>query len=218
MFADRRRTRTIVEMIKDRKYDLIWKNTNLSSWRLDFELIKLMKESGCYQITLSPESGNTRVLTEIIHKPAQQDTVRQVVKWCKELGVEVLCDFVIGFPGANPTLDTEHWSRHDLKMLRVLEWDRINFKTPEKIARYAKANGLTLEQVEAFRKETRKNLGVYFFDQAGDRHEEDQVKLQLGKAQPTAQITDGKKWWGIKKVAAAESAQAVASKTVHEII
>jgi radical SAM superfamily enzyme YgiQ (UPF0313 family) len=230
MYADKERTRQIVQMIKDRKYDLIWKNTNLSSWRLDYDAINLMKESGCYQITISPESGNHRVLKEIIHKPAKMDTVRDVVRWCKELDVEILCDFVIGFPGetwdeirdttnfadeldadavkfavatpfpgtelfqvsverglfpadydfysdhylgfANPTIDTEHWSKLDLKMIRVMEWDRINFKTPEKKARYAKVNGLTLEQVEDFRRNTRKNLGVFFFDQAEDRRVE----------------------------------------------
>ena len=221
MYADKERARKIIQMIKDRNYDLIWKNTNLASWRVDYEMVKLMKESGCYQITISPESGNARVLTEIIHKPAKMDTVRDVVKWCKELDIEILCDFVIGFPGetwdeirdttnfayeldadavkfavatpfpgtelysvsvekglfpadydfytdhylgfANPALETEHWSKLDLKMMRVMEWDRINFRTPDKIARYARVNGLTVEQIEEFRRTTRKNLGVVFF-------------------------------------------------------
>lgn len=264
MYADKERARKIIQLIKDRRYDLIWKNTNIASWRMDFELLKLMKESGYYQITLSPESGNPRVLKEIIHKPAMMDTVRQVVRWCKELGIEALCDFVIGFPGetwdeirdttnfaeeldadavkfavatpfpgtelyatavqkglfpadydfytdhylgfANPTLETEHWSTLDLKMMRVMEWDRINFKTPEKKARYARASGLTLEQIEDLRRSTRKNLGVFFFDQADDRHAEDQKK------------DNERKLTSIQKPAAAEYSRAAESRTTHEDI
>jgi radical SAM superfamily enzyme YgiQ (UPF0313 family) len=221
MYADKERARKIIQMIKDRNYDLIWKNTNIASWRVDYDMVRLMKESGCYQITISPESGNPRVLKEIIHKPAKLDTVRNLVKWCKELEIEILCDFVIGFPGetwdeirdtmnfadeldadavkfavatpfpgtelfavsvekglfpadydfytdhylgfANPMLETDQWSRFDLKMMRVMEWDRINFKTPDKKARYAKVSGLALDQIEELRIETRKNMGVCFF-------------------------------------------------------
>lgn len=268
MFANKQRSREIIQMIKDRRYDLIWKNTNLSSWRLDYELIKLMKESGCYQITISPESGNERVLEEIIHKPAKLETVRNVVKWCKDLGVEILCDFVIGLPGetwdeirdttnfaeeldadavkfavatpfpgtelfaiavekglfpkdydfytdhylgfANPTIDTEHWSRQDLKMLRVMEWDRINFKTMAKKVRYAKVNGLTQEQLEKFRSDTRKNLGVYFYGQTNDRHADSQKQTKAD--------FDGNKWESIRKASATESAKSVTGETTHEVI
>ena len=70
MYASVKRARQIVQLIKDRKYkDLIWKNSNIASWRLDRDLVKLMAESGCYQITISAESGNARVLKDIIHKP-----------------------------------------------------------------------------------------------------------------------------------------------------
>jgi anaerobic magnesium-protoporphyrin IX monomethyl ester cyclase len=269
MYANKERARKIIQGIKERSYDLVWKNTNLASWRMDYDLIKLMKESGCYQITISPESGNPRVLREIIHKPAKMDNAREVVMWCKELGIETLADFVIGFPGetwdeirdtasfaeeldadavkfavatpfpgtelyevavakglfpanydfytdhylgfANPTLETEHWSRQDLKMLRVLEWDRINFKTPEKKTRYAKANGLTLEEVEKFRRETRRNLGVYFLDQAqGERHSDDCEDGQVDR--------DETKWESIQRVAASEAAIALLGGTAHEMI
>lgn len=224
MYTNRKRAREIITGIANRKYDLIWKNTNIASWRLDRDLVELMAESGCYQITISPESGNERVLRDIIHKPARLNDSRNVVKWAKEFGIEILTDFVIGFPGetwdeirdttnfaeeldadsvkfavatpfpatelheiavendlfpkdynfytdhylgfANPTMSTEHWSASDLKMIRVLEWDRINFKSKEKAIRYAKVNELTLEEVEMFRKSTRENLGVYYFGQS----------------------------------------------------
>ncbi len=223
MYGDRDRAITIIEGIKNRKYDLVWKNTNVASWRMDYELLKLMKESGCYQITISPESGSERVLKEIIHKPARNDQVRKVAKWCKELDFELQADFVIGFPGetwdeirettnfaeelnadsikfavatpfpgtelcniamergflpkdydfyrddalgfANPVIETDEFTVNELRMIRCLEWDRINFKTEEKAKRWGRINFMTLEQIEEFRKETRRNVGVYFVGQ-----------------------------------------------------
>ena len=268
MFAHKKRIREIIQMIKDRNYDLIWKSLNIASWRLDYDLIKLMKESGCYQITISAESGNPRVLKEIIHKPTDIEMAKKVVKWCRELGVETHVDFVIGFPGetwdeirdttnyayeldadsvkfavatpfpatellrvsvekglfpkdydfythdylgfANPTIDTEHWSANDLKLLRVFEWDRINFGTEEKKKRYAKVNEMTLEEVEKFRKQTRENLGYTFFDQSEKERTNKENKEQKLET----------KWKNIKRLASeqAKIAQENEGKTYHEII
>jgi len=226
MYADRERCVVIFKGLKERRYDLIWKNINLAAWAMDYDLLKLMKESGCYQITISPESGSERVLKEIIHKPARREHSIQVVKWCKKLDMEVEADFVIGFPGetwdeirmsadfadeldadavkfaiatpfpgtelfqkavaggyispdfefyrddtlgfAHGVIETEEFTVKELEMLRCMEWDRINFKTPAKNKKYAMMNGITLEELEAFRKETRRNLGIYFLDQAHD--------------------------------------------------
>ena len=224
MYADRNRCVAIFQGLKERAYDLIWKNMNQAAWTMDYDLLKLMKECGCYQITISPESGSERVLREIIHKPAKKEQSVQVVQWCKELDIEVEADFVIGFPGetwdeirmsaafadeldadavkfaiatpfpgtelfqkaveggympadfefyrddalgfAHGVIETEEFTVNELEMLRCMEWDRINFKTREKKKKYATMNGMTLEELEVFRKETRKNLGVYFLDQA----------------------------------------------------
>ena len=266
MYASLKRAREIIQGIKDRNYDLTWKNTNLASWRMKRDLVKLMGESGCYQIVISPESGNERVLNEIIHKPARLDDSRNVVKWAKEAGIEILADFVIGFPGetwdeirdttnfaeeidadavkfavatpfpatelyrvavekglfpknynfytdqylgfANPTMDTEHWSAQDLKMIRVLEWDRINFKNEDKRKRYAKVNEITLEEIEKFRKETRKNLGVYFFGSNTNAAE--------ARGRMKESIKNENKWGKIKAVNANIDSQQ--NKNVHEVI
>jgi len=261
MYAHRKRAIQIVQMIKDRKYkDLIWKNLNLASWRMDYELIKLMKESGCYQMTISAESGNARVLKEIIHKPTDLEMPKKVVRWCREVGIEVHANFVIGFPGetldeiydttnyayeldadsvkfavatpfpetellrvavkkglfpenydfythdylgyANPTMESEHWTALDLKKIRVLEWDRINFCTEEKKRRYAKFNGLSIDELEEFRKQTRKNLGIYFIDQA--KYERTEKSNQ--------KESELKRWKAIRNTAAHQAASAHKSK------
>lgn len=268
MYAHKKRAETIIQMLKDRNYDLIWKNLNIASWRMNFDLVKLMKESGCYQITISAESGNPRVLKEIIHKPTDIEMAKKVVKWCKEVGIETHVDFVIGFPGetwdeirdttnyayeldadsvkfavatpfpatellreavkrgmfpenydfythdylgfANPTMETEHWTAQDLKMLRVFEWDRINFRTEEKKKRYAKVHEMTLEEVERFREQTRENLGYTFFDQS----------KQERTSKDNREMSKEQKWQNIRRVAAQQSkiAQEHEGKTYHEII
>jgi anaerobic magnesium-protoporphyrin IX monomethyl ester cyclase len=223
-----------------------------------------MKESGCYQITISAESGNPRVLKDIIHKPTDLEQPKKVVGWCKEVGIETQVDFVIGFPGetwdeirdttnyayeldadsvkfavatpfpatellreavkkgmfpenydfythdylgfANPTMDCKEWTAQDLKVLRVMEWDRINFRTEEKKKRYAKVNELTMDELSEFRVETRKNLGVYFIDTEKDNRKDSTSK----------KISEVKKWETIRKTAADQAV--VANETQHETI
>ena len=280
MYADKKRATQIVQMIKDRKYkDLIWKNLNIASWRMDFELVKLMKESGCYQMTISAESGNPRVLKEIIHKPTDTEMARKVVGWCKEVGIEVQVDFVIGFPGetwdeirdttnyayeldadsvkfavatpfpatellrvavakgmfpadydfythdylgfANPTMETEHWTAQDLKILRVMEWDRINFRNEEKKKRYAKLNELTMEELEEFRVQTRKSLGHFFVDGATEDRKEksnmEESELEKGERILKTKESESEKWERIRKTAA-QQASVSNGDTNHEII
>lgn len=224
MYVDRQRSVDIIEGIGQRHRDLIWKNLNLAYWDLDYELVQMMKRSGCYQITISPESGCERVLKEIIHKPAKLDHAREVIRWCREMDIETEGEFVIGFPGetwdeilqtirfaeeldadavkfalATPfpgtelaevamergliprdfdfyrddalgfacgVLETDEFTVPELQMLRCFEWDRINFKSPEKIARYARYNRLTVEQIAEFRRKSRRNVGKYYPDQA----------------------------------------------------
>jgi anaerobic magnesium-protoporphyrin IX monomethyl ester cyclase len=238
MYADRERCITIFNGLKERNYDLIWKNLNLASWKLDREILELMKETGCYQIIISPESGSDRVLKKIIHKPGNKKQILQVAQWCKELDIEVNADFVIGFPGetwdeiretmafaeklnvdqvkfaiATPFpgtelfqtavdggylpadfnfyrddtlgfaagfIETEHFTVRELQIIRCYEWDRINFKTPEKIARYAEMNMMTVEELEEFRCNSRRNVGLYFPDQAEDEREEGDQVIRAG--------------------------------------
>jgi len=226
MYADRERCIEIFNGLVRRNYDLIWKNTNLAAWRMDYDLVKLMKKSGCYQITISPESGSSRVLREIIHKPTNKQHSYNVIKWCRELDIETEADFVIGFPGetweeirettnfaeklnadavkfaiatpfpgtelfkqavnggylsenfefyrddtlgfAHGVIETEEFTVKELEMLRCFEWDRINFKNQMKKEKYAKMNMMTLKELETFRQETRRNVGLYFLDQASD--------------------------------------------------
>ena len=66
------------------------------------------------------------------------------------------------FGFAKGHITTDEFKPEVLHMLRALEWDRINFKTPEKKKRFARMAGITLKELEMWRKKTLENVGIYF--------------------------------------------------------
>jgi len=213
----RQRAMDIMKGLIKRKYnDFVWKCANLTVFLLDQELIDLMKESGCYQMTVSIESGNQDVLTKIIKKPINLEKIPNILKMVKECGIEIIANFIIGFPGetwdqirdtfsyaemldidlvnfhiATPLPNTElmeicikegylpknanedecsgytkgiissdEFTPQELQILRAFEWDRINFITKERKEIIARIQGISLVELEKWRKDTRRQLGV----------------------------------------------------------
>lgn len=66
---------------------------------LDEEMVRAMAESGCYKLTLSPESGSERVLKELMRKPLQLRRVKPAIDICHKYGISVHSDFIVGYPG-----------------------------------------------------------------------------------------------------------------------
>jgi len=219
LLMKRSRFLEILDGLKAYGGKLTWKTATVAAWQLDEELLRLMKEAGCQQITISIESGSQRVLTEVIRKPLKLEIVPGIVKACRELDIACGANFVIGMPGetwedlrqtfrfaeeldldvahfhiATPLpktdlynickengylpesfsfldpnflgyaygfITTEEFTPLELAVLRAYEWDRINFSTPEKIARVAKLYCSTPERLAAHRKSTRRRLGLH---------------------------------------------------------
>ena len=55
-------------------------------------------------------------------------------------------------------IKTDEFSPQDLAILRTYEWDRINFKTPEKREKIAKMMRISLDELEQIRLDTRLSL------------------------------------------------------------
>ena len=92
----------ICNEIMDRGLDIKWQTPNgIRASRIDEEMLTAMKESGCEHVTLAPESGSPRVLTEIVQKGKDFDL--KYLKDCGEtahkLGLKVAAYFVLGLPG-----------------------------------------------------------------------------------------------------------------------
>ncbi len=102
MLIDRRRAVEIFQGMVDRNLVMPWSAIAVATFRLDDELIELMRASGCEYIDVAPESGSQRVLKEIIGKPVNLEHAKSVVAKAREEGIYVAANFVIGFP-------TETW-------------------------------------------------------------------------------------------------------------
>jgi anaerobic magnesium-protoporphyrin IX monomethyl ester cyclase len=65
----------------------------------DEELLGRMREAGCIRTAFGVESGNQRILDEVIHKQLTLDQVRSAFKAAKKVGMETIGFFIIGLPG-----------------------------------------------------------------------------------------------------------------------
>ncbi|MBC8413044.1 MAG: radical SAM protein [Nitrospira sp.] len=119
--SKRSRITELLQSMIDRKYNLTW-NSGSSAWDLDDTLLELMKKSGCAQISMSVESGSPHVLKDIIRKPLKLEIIPPLVSKCKELGIDVSANFVIGFPG-------ETWEdlRMSFRFAEECDFDLVHF-------------------------------------------------------------------------------------------
>ena len=206
---------------RKRGKDFVWKSNNLPIHNMDDEVLDKMKESGCYQIIVSIESGSPGTLKRM-RKPVDLDKAEVTLKLIKERNFDdVSSNFVIGYPGdtwedirqgfrwvermidqgllnyavfhiATPfpktelydickkegylpegfnfedfygfgkgVITTPEFIPLELQVVRAYEWDRINFKTQKQKEIVARMHGITLDQLEVWREETRRNLGLH---------------------------------------------------------
>lgn len=68
-------------------------------YRMDDDMAKRLKMSGVDVVTLAIESGNPRVLKDIIHKPLKLEMVPGAIECLRKYDIYVKGLFVIGFPG-----------------------------------------------------------------------------------------------------------------------
>ena len=68
-------------------------------FKLDDEMLDLMVEAGCVGINVAIESGNQRVMDEIVLKPVNLETVPPLIRKVHDAGLWVIANFIIGFPG-----------------------------------------------------------------------------------------------------------------------
>jgi anaerobic magnesium-protoporphyrin IX monomethyl ester cyclase len=88
---------------------------------LDYDLLRVMKSSGCYALVLPIESGDDFIRNKVMGKNSKKEKIREVVKSCKELGILTLGCFVIGMPGE--TMDSMN---NSLEFAKELLPDSIN--------------------------------------------------------------------------------------------
>lgn len=97
---DKKRAIRLFNGMIERKLDLVWCTPQgIALWSLDEEVLRKMKDSGCYEITLAIESGDKHVLNQIIRKPLKIEKVEPLVRAARKMGMITKGFFVVGLPG-----------------------------------------------------------------------------------------------------------------------
>ncbi len=99
--VDWRRAKAIFQGMIDREIGLAWNMPNgvMVKTLEDTEMLRLMKESGCYEVILAFESGDQYVVDNIVNKPLDLEKSRDIVKNVKAMNIDTHAFFIIGFPG-----------------------------------------------------------------------------------------------------------------------
>ena len=92
--------RRLFSLMIERELGLKWVSIAFALFLLDGEILDLMKKSGCVGINVAIESGNPRVLREIVKKPIKDlQKVPEIIAKIKERNIYCIANFVVGFPG-----------------------------------------------------------------------------------------------------------------------
>jgi len=94
--SNRKRFRRILELIKERDLHFSW-TCMANANDLDGEILKLMKETGCWQIAMGIESGDDEIL-KFIKKGITTDQVRKTANLADKAGIMVKGFFMLGHP------------------------------------------------------------------------------------------------------------------------
>ncbi|MBU0962504.1 MAG: B12-binding domain-containing radical SAM protein [Nanoarchaeota archaeon] len=108
---------------------LIKENINLEWWcpnglrieTLDEELLKRMKESGCYAMAVGIESGSEKIQKDM-KKFLNFDKVREIVNLAHKIGIRTQGFFIIGYP-----TETKEDILKTIKFAKELPLDRASF-------------------------------------------------------------------------------------------
>lgn len=136
------------------------------------------------RINLAKSMGFEIIVNFIIGTPGETwDQIRESLKYAEDIDVDVinihiatplpktelmeiclregLLDSEDDYSGYTKSqIETKEFTGFELQILRAFEWDRINFKSQQKIMKVASIYGLSEVEVENWRKETRLNLGA----------------------------------------------------------
>lgn len=118
---DRRRVEQICGELLARGVHISW-NISTHVNTVDRELLRLMRKAGCWQIAYGIETGDPRVMQDIL-KGTDVATVRERIAWTTEAGIEAKGLFMIGHP-----TDTPETIERTIEFARSLPIGSANFK------------------------------------------------------------------------------------------
>jgi len=124
LLLNKERAKKLFRAMIDEKFNFYWNMPNGAYIMalLDEELVKLMKESGCYEVILAFESGDQYVLDNIVHKPLDLSRAERAVQILKHYDIDIHAFFIIGFPG-----ETREQIKNTFRFARKMKIDKPYF-------------------------------------------------------------------------------------------
>uniref|UniRef100_A0A6H1ZSR2 Putative radical SAM superfamily protein n=1 Tax=viral metagenome TaxID=1070528 RepID=A0A6H1ZSR2_9ZZZZ len=162
--VDHLRMNEICDELIKRNLDIKWTMPNgIALWTLNEELIKKMRQAGCYRLTFGIETGNKR-MQKYICKNIDLDYARQVIKWANDAGIWTISTNILGFPTEtrqeiNDTVDFAISSGVDFALfynLTIFKGAVVEKLEPVKF----NADEIRQIQAEAYRRFIRSRLNV----------------------------------------------------------
>jgi len=96
-----------------------WTNTRVD--KCDEEMFKLMKEAGCFMLSIGGESGSVQIL-KMIKKGTKPEHIKKTVKLLRKVGINSLVYFLIGLPG-----ETRETIQETLNFAKEINPDYVEF-------------------------------------------------------------------------------------------
>jgi len=86
------------------------------------QLLQAMKGAGCQWVALGVESGNERILREVVKKGENKEQIRAAVRLVKAAGLKTRCFFILGH-----YTETEETIKETIAFARELNPDALSF-------------------------------------------------------------------------------------------
>jgi radical SAM superfamily enzyme YgiQ (UPF0313 family) len=115
LFSMKKKAKHLLRLMIKEKLNLRYSVSGFALFVMDDEMLDLMKESGCESVNIAIESGNERVLKEIVNKPIKDlRAVPSLIQKIKERDMLVMANFIIGLPGEkwSEIQDTIRYAEH----------------------------------------------------------------------------------------------------------
>ncbi len=118
--VDRSRVVKICEELHARKLEMKW-DCGTRVDMVDRELMKTMRDAGCFAVWLGVESGSEAILGAM-NKSIKLDQTRLAYKTAHQLGLMTIANVVLGFPG-----ETEQTAKETIHFVKELSPDDVGF-------------------------------------------------------------------------------------------
>jgi len=96
-----------------------WSNTRVD--KPDPEMFRLMREAGCFMLSIGGESGNAQILNTI-RKGTKPEYIKNTVDLLRKTGINSLVYFLIGLPG-----ETRETIRETIEFAKKINPDYVEF-------------------------------------------------------------------------------------------